>query len=144
MQKKDKISLIENFKINGDGFHPFMISDGWQVAQLNYMKEQHINNINKVDVHYQTDEVFVLLEGKAVLIAVVFEGDSPIFEIELMKKNETYNIPKNMWHNIAMEKGSKVLIVEKANTHLADYEFKYLSESVLAEMKSKVEQILNT
>ena len=144
MQKKDKISLIENFKINEDGFHPFMISDGWQVAQLNYMEEQHISNINKVDVHYQTDEVFVLLEGKAVLIAVVFEGDSPIFQIELMKKNETYNIPKNRWHNIAMEEGSKVLIVEKSNTHLGDYEFKYLSESILAEMKSKVEQILNT
>ena len=144
MQKNDKTSLIENFKVNEDGFHPFMISDGWQVAQLNYMEEQHINNIKKVDVHYQTDEVFVLLEGKAVLIAVVFDGDNPIFEMELMKRNITYNIPKNRWHNIAMEEGSKVLIVEKSNTHLGDYEFKYLSEKIRTEMKSKVEQILNT
>ena len=138
------MSLIENYKNNKNGFHPFMISDGWQVAQLNYMEEQHIDNINKVDVHFETDEVFVLLEGKAVLIAVVFDGDKPIFEIELMKKNSTYNIPKNRWHNIAMEEGSKVLIVEKSNTHLGDFEYKYLSESILAELKAKVKQILST
>lgn len=138
------MSLIECFKVNRNGFHPFMISDGWQVAQLNYSEEQHINNINKVDVHYQTDEVFILLEGKAVLIAVVFDGDNPIFEIELMKKNTTYNIPKNRWHNIAMEKGSKVLIVEKSNTHLADFEYKHLSANSLSELKTKVEQIMNS
>ena len=144
MQTKNKTSLIESYQVNENGFHPFMISDGWQVAQLNYTEEQHINNIKKVDVHLQTDEVFVLLEGNAVLIAVVFDNNDPVFELELMKKNTTYNIPKNRWHNIAMEKGSKVIIVEKSNTHLGDFKFKHLSGKSLAELKMKVEQILNS
>ena len=138
------MSLIESFKVNGNGFHPFMISDGWQVAQLNYSEEQHINNINKVDVHYQTDEVFILLEGKAVLIAAIFDADNPIFEIELMKKNTTYNIPKNRWHNIAMEKGSKVLLVEKSNTHISDFEHLLLSKKKQEELKSRVKTLFDS
>ena len=92
----------------------------------------------------ELDKVAILEVTGAVRGETVKNQIGTFFEMELMKRNITYNIPKNRWHNIAMEEGCKVLIVEKSNTHLGDYEFKYLSESILAEMKSKVEQILNT
>lgn len=134
--------MIESYKIKENGYHPFLISDGWQVAQLNFLEEQHINNINKIDAHHQTDEVFVLLKGKAVLILASIKDGEPIFEVELMKPRITYNIKKNEWHNIAMEKGSKVLIVEKSNTHLNDFSYMDLSPNKIAELKTMVKEVL--
>lgn len=76
-----------------------------------------------------------------VLIAATFNDGIPIFELELMKQNITYNIPKNMWHNIAMDEGSKVLLVEKSNTHLSDFDYFNLDEGQRLELKYKVEQL---
>jgi len=136
------MKLIETYKIEEEGYHPFLIREGWQVAQLNYLDELHIKNIKKIEIHFQTDEVFLLLKGKAVLILAEFLEDEPIFELELMKSNVIYNVPKNTWHTIAMEEGSEVLIVEKSNTHLGDFEYKYLSTNKLNELVTSVEQIL--
>ena len=134
--------MIESFKIKENGYHPFLIRGGWQVAQLNFLEEQHIKNINKIDMHQQTDEVFVLLKGKAVLILAELEDDKPIFEVLLMEPTVTYNIPKNRWHNIAMEEGSEVLIVENSNTHLNDVIYKDLNQSKINELRQLVEEVL--
>ncbi len=136
--------MIETYKIEGDGYHPFLIRDGWQVAQLNYQEEQHINNIKKLDVHLQTDEVFVLTKGVSVLIAAKIEEGEPVFELELMEQHKVYNIPQDMWHNIAMEKGSEVIIIEKSNTHISDFEFFELSKEKQIELKKKVEVLMNS
>ena len=136
--------MIETYKIEGDGYHPFLIRDGWQVAQLNYQEEQHINNIKKLDVHLKTDEVFVLTKGVSVLIAAKIEEGEPVFELELMKQHKVYNIPQDMWHNIAMEKGSEVIIIEKSNTHISDFEFFELSKEKQIELKEKVEVLMNS
>ncbi|MEO1009926.1 MAG: hypothetical protein AAFX53_01390 [Bacteroidota bacterium] len=134
---------IEQFRINDPGYHPFLIRDHWQVAQLNYMEEQDMDNIHKLDVHHYTDEVFVLLKGKVVLIGAHIQNGDPVFTVELMRPNITYNIPKGTWHNIAMTQGSEVLIVEKANTHIADFEFLFLSSERQNELRTKVKQQLN-
>ncbi|MBT8300179.1 MAG: hypothetical protein KJO63_02495 [Maribacter sp.] len=140
------MKLIEQYQISDNGYHPFLIRDGWQVAQLNYMPEQEIGNIEKLDIHHLTDEVFILLNGKAVLIGATINGDDVKFEVEVMKPNITYNVPVNTWHNIAMGMGSEVIIVEKSNTHEGDFEFFQLSEENKKEMeilvKKAVEEIL--
>ncbi len=132
--------MIESYKIKENGYHPFLIREGWQVAQLNYMQEQHIDNIKKLDVHHLTDEVFILLNGKAALISAQIDGDKVKFEVELMKPNITYNIPVDTWHNIAMEEGCEVLIVEKSNTHLGDFEFYPLDKERKQEMDALVKK----
>ena len=142
MIKNNKNNLIETYEFTEKGFHPLIIKDDWQVAKLNYLEDQNIRNIKKIDVHYKTDEVFLLLKGKAVLIAVVFENEIPVFETELMEQNKIYNIPKNMWHNIAMEEGSEVLLVEKSNTHLSDFDYYKLDSKHIITLRDQVEQLL--
>lgn len=133
-----KMKLIEQYQISDNGYHPFLIRDGWQVAQLNYMPEQEIGNIEKLDIHHLTDEVFILLKGKAVLIGAEIKGNEVNFEVELLKPNITYNIPVGTWHNIAMSKDCEIIIVEKANTHEGDFEFFPLSEEQKKEMETLV------
>tara|TARA_B100001057_G_scaffold247291_1_gene247664 strand:+ start:4394 stop:4837 length:444 start_codon:yes stop_codon:yes gene_type:complete len=142
MIKKNKNNLIETYELREKGFHPLLIRDNWQVAKLNYLEDQNIRNIKKLDIHFNTDEVFVLLKGKAVIIAAVFENGIPVFEMELMEQNLIYNIPKNRWHNIAMEEGSEVLLVEKSNTHLSDFDHFNLDSKHITILRDKVEELL--
>ena len=135
------MSLIETYAITKEGYHPFLIQEGWQVAQLNYIEDQHISNIDKIEVHRQTDEVFVLLKGKSLLISVEIINGEPTFKADLMKPYITYIIPQNVWHNIAMEKGSEVLIIEKSNTHLKDVEYLHLTEKQIVNLRVLIEKI---
>ncbi|MBD1260085.1 hypothetical protein HZY62_05775 [Maribacter polysiphoniae] len=137
------MKLIEQYHIGDKGYHPFLIRDGWQVAQLNYMPEQEIGNIKKLDIHHLTDEVFILLKGKAVLITAKIEGDEIEYDVELMQPNITYNIPVETWHNIAMDVDCEVIIVEKSNTHEGDFDFFDLSIEKRMEMKELVENAFN-
>ena len=132
--------MFEKYIIKDEGYHPFLIREGWQVAQLNYSEEQHIDNIKKIDIHFETDEVFVLFSGEAVLITAEVENDTPLFSTDLMATGTIYNVPKNVWHNIAMKEGSEVLIIEKSNTHLGDYEFYHLNEEQATDLKKNVIQ----
>ena len=136
--------MVESFTIKENGYHPFLIRDGWQLAQLNYTDEQHIDQIKKLDVHLKTDELFVPIAGHAILITANIDNTEPDFEIEYLQPNKMYNIPKNVWHNIAMEPGSKVLIAEKANTHISDFEFFQLSPQKQEELRNKVNQLFHS
>lgn len=113
--------LIETYHHDQEGYNPFFIKDHWQVAQLNYTPDQGFNAIRKMDMHLETDEVFVLLTGNAVLIAGSEIKDGMQFEVIKMQPGITYNIPVNVWHNIAMDTNASVIIIEKSNTHLGDY-----------------------
>ncbi len=137
------MKLIEQYQISENGYHPFLIRDGWQVAQLNYTPEQEIGNIEKLDIHHLTDEVFILLKGNAVLIGAEINGNDVNFKVELMLPHITYNIPVNTWHNIAMSKDCEIIIVEKSNTHTGDFEFFQLSEEKKQEMEALVRGAFN-
>ena len=135
------MSLIETYSTTKEGYHPFLIRESWQVAQLNYIEDQHIKNIDKIEVHHNTDEVFVLLKGKSILITVDLINEEPMFKADVMKPYFTYNIPQNVWHNIAMEKGSEVLIIEKSNTHLNDVEYLNLTDKQISKLKEVINKI---
>ncbi|MCG8310107.1 MAG: hypothetical protein MI975_22105 [Cytophagales bacterium] len=137
------MSLIEKYSNKRKGYHPILISEGWQVAQLNYIEEQDIANIEKIDLHRHTDEVFWLQTGNVALITAEMESGKPIFHVELMLPEIVYNIPKNVWHNIAMTPGSAVVIMEKSNTHLNDFEFYGLNDRESQEMKGIVLNVFN-
>lgn len=134
--------LIEEYTHEADGYRPFLIRDNWQVAQLNYENNQGFGDIEKIDIHFQTDEVFILLEGQVVLIVAEKEGDRLSLRTVKMEKGVTYNIPKNTWHNIAMSQDAKVIIVEDANTHLGDYEFYYMGSEQKSELYRKIHACL--
>lgn len=67
-----------------------------------------------------TDETFTLLKGRAVLIT--YDKESDTGELTSMKSGYTYNVPRMMWHNIAMEEGSSVIITENRDAHIKGLE----------------------
>jgi len=139
--KYKKMVAIEKYEIKKEGYHPFLIREGWQVAQLNADDNQKIENIKRLDVHNHTDEVFILKKGKAVLITATIENNEPQFILDLMNPELTYNVPVKTWHNIAMLEGSEVIIIEKDCTHLSDFEFFDLTDEKKNELVERVTEL---
>lgn len=134
--------MIETYSDVSQGYHPFLIRENFQVAQLNYLPKHGLDDIDQIEVHKQTDEVFILFEGRAVLIAANIEGESFSYEMISMKKGVTYNIPAGIWHNIAMDKDAQMIIVENANTHLHDCTFIDLSKTQQADLSLLIKNVL--
>lgn len=122
------MELIETYDHEGQGYNPFLVRDGLQVAFLNYAEEESLEAIRKLDVHHMTDEAFFLVKGEVLLICADIENGISGYDIRKMEYGTVYNVPANVWHKVAMKPGSSVLIVEKSGTHERDFEFYDMSE----------------
>ena len=135
------MNLIEKYQFEGEGYNPVLISREWQVAFLNYHVNESLESIVKLDIHHETDEVFILLEGHCTLIAAEINKGKITYDLKDMKPGIFYNIPCNTWHKIAMQPGCKVCIVEKSNTHVSDFEFYDLSKEEIADLRTQVNHL---
>jgi hypothetical protein len=133
--------LIEEYRHTKEGYNPYLIGPKWQVAQLNYEPNLAPDSINKIDVHYHTDETFLLMAGRAVLITAEIIENNVKFEAINMKPRVLYNIPKGCWHNIALSTDAEISITEDANTHLSDFEFHFLSVVEQQELRKLIESV---
>ena len=52
--------MIETYYHDKEGYNPFLIREGWQVAQLNHVAKHGLADIDQIEVHRATDEVFIL------------------------------------------------------------------------------------
>lgn len=136
------MKLIEEYTYNKEGYNPSLISEGWQVAFLNYTATESLDSIDKLDIHLKTDEAFILLSGQAALIAAKITERDITYDIVDMKQYVIYNIPVNTWHKIAMYPGSKVCIIEKHLTHLSDFKFYHLSTEQKEVLKKEVNRCI--
>jgi hypothetical protein len=135
--------LIETYTYDGEGYDPYLIQDNWQVAKLNYMPGQGLSDITKIDKHVQTDEVFILVKGLAVLIAAGQNEKGYTFHSQKMQPGITYNIKADTWHNIAMDADAEVIIVEKNNTHINDCIYVPLKKNEKIDLYDNIQATLN-
>lgn len=134
--------MIEQFTCSEAGYSPLLIRKGWQVALLTYVEGQGLFEIKKMDVHFQTDEAFLLLQGTAVLIVTDDPTRMEQYRYIKMHEGNIYNIPVNNWHNIAMCRDAKVAIIEKDYTHLGDYKYHYLNETEIEQLNATIQSVL--
>ena len=113
-----KSDLIEIKEYKDSGYKPVIDYGEWRVAVLNYCDELLPENIDKMQKHNQTDEVFVLLKGKCMLFMA--EGDQEIEEIyaQEMEPFKMYNIKRSVWHTHTLSEEAMVLIIENRDTGL--------------------------
>jgi mannose-6-phosphate isomerase-like protein (cupin superfamily) len=133
--------LIEEYSYTEKGYKPCLITERWQAALLNYAEAQGFENIDKIEKHTQTDEIFVLLEGTATLIAAEKEDNNIRFKVKSLETGIIYNIPPDVWHNIAMDKDARIVIFENANTHLNDCTYHPLNEQQQKELYDILKQL---
>lgn len=111
----------EVYDYTDEGYKALVYYGGWRVAIINYADRFDEANFEKLERHLETDEVFILIDGRATLVA----GEE--CEKIPMEKGKIYNIKKAGWHHIFVDKAypeTKVIVVENADTTKANTEYK--------------------
>lgn len=107
---------VEIKEYTGEGYKPVIDFESWRVAILNYIDELERPNIDNMQKHMESDEVFVLLKGECTLF-IGGNGDA-VGEIEPLPLEpfKMFNVKKGTWHTHTLEKDTMVLIVENRDT----------------------------
>jgi len=112
---------LEMFEYSAQGYLPLVYSAGWMVALLNYEPGMDFKNASEIERHKQTDEVFILLKGKAVF-CLATDGHS--LEVIELLPGRIYNVLKGTWHTLLATKDAAFAIVENRDTDKFDTEIR--------------------
>lgn len=108
----------------------------WTLASLNWAPRFEEKNIVDLERHNLTDEVFVLLQGKATLL---MGEKAERVEMEPLKY---YNVRAGIWHNIFVSKDARVLVAENANTSKDNTEYLDLATGKVFRKLPEFEEVL--
>ena len=128
----DEFVQIESYA--GEGYRPLVDYGEWRVAILRFIGSLLPENIDFIECHRETDEVFVLLEGACILLIGVPEGESYRIEPLEMAPLKLYNIRKGVYHSHILSRNATVLIIENRDTGAANSHRISLSESQRAQV----------
>ena len=127
--------MLETYEWSGEGFEPLVFTENWQAALLNWEPLFDRKNLDEIERHNHTDEVFVLLRGQAVLFTRPEGGALQAVE---MAAGKIYKVPAGIWHNIVATRDVSFLIVENRDTHLHDTEVRPISTDELAQLDAQL------
>jgi len=121
--------LLEVRNHDAEGYKPVIDFETWRVAILNYSESLCSEHITSMQRHNETDEVFVLLNGRCILF--LGQGDDTVTRVfaEDMKPATVYNVKRGAWHTHTLSADAMVLIVENRDTTYDNSPFCRLTES---------------
>ncbi len=116
-------NLLEIREFTGIGYQPLIDFGAWRVAILRYIDELIPARIERLERHNETDEVFVLLEGQAVLF--LGEGVEQVEKLnsQVMKPKKLYNVKHAVWHCVVLSRDASILLVENRDTTRANSDY---------------------
>ena len=118
------MEFLEIAEHNGAGYKPLVSYEGWRVAVIKYAERFDEENFSRLERHRLTDEVFILTAGNARLV-IGGNGDelTPLQFVD-MEKGKLYNVKRNVWHHILVNRSAEVIVVENDNTGRDNTEYK--------------------
>ena len=109
-------SLLEVREHSGDGYRPLVDYGAWRVALLRFAEDMLPRHIATFQRHDDTDEVFVLLQGRCILYLGEGKESIGMLYAEDMLPLKVYNVKRGVWHNHTLSRDAVVLIVENKDT----------------------------
>lgn len=109
-------SLLEVRSFEGSGYQPLVDFGAWRVAILRYLDDIQPDCINRMERHTETDEVFVLLRGRGVLLIGGNGAQVGAIHPQVMESGKIYNVKRSAWHTILLSRDASVLLVENRDT----------------------------
>ena len=108
--------LLEIKEYTGEGYQPLVDYSSWRVAILNYSPDLLPERLTRMQRHNETDEVFVLLQGRCLLF--VGSGEAKVITLHSvdLKPGKVYNVKQGVWHTHTLSADAKVLVVENRDT----------------------------
>jgi len=121
---------------SGEGYLRLVNNAKWTLASLNWAPRFDERNFVELERHNLTDETFVLLQGKAVLVI----GEKA--ERVEMQPLKYYNIRAGVWHHIIVSRDARVLVTENSNTSKDNTDYITLATGVIFKKLPEFEEVL--
>ena len=123
---------IQQYEFNGEGMTRVFENEKWMVGIKNWKPANDIANLNCLERHNETDELFILLAGSCVLLYANEVNGQLVIEAESMQPMKVYNIPATLWHNTVTTKDTKLILVEDSSTGMANSNILDLTDAQIA------------
>ncbi|MBP2630002.1 MAG: hypothetical protein H6Q70_630 [Firmicutes bacterium] len=135
-----KIAKI--FEYDGEGIECVFKNEGWLLCIKNWKPNNDIRYIKALETHYESDEEFVLMQGRAVLLSASRNENG--FDIDLIKMepNKIYHIPKNTWFNTITQSDTKMMYIQAADTTAENSKYIDMTEDELVMVRKKAAELL--
>lgn len=120
-------NLLEIHEYKGIGYRPLIDFGTWRVAMLRFIDELIPDRIERVERHNETDEVFVLLAGQALLF--IGQGPATLETLQalVMQPLKQYNVKRSAWHVAVLSRDASILLVENRDTSTTNTDYTPLS-----------------
>ncbi len=128
---------------NDPGFKHVFESKEWAVAIKNYQPLNDLQNLGPFKRHLLSDEVFILLEGKCVLLYDDSANQAGTAMVcEALAKGKVYCVGKGVWHATAVSRDVKLIIVEDRNTSKENTEALQISQQQIGDLTQRIQPML--
>jgi hypothetical protein len=108
---------IMSWEYGAEGLKRVYENSKWMVGIKNWKPANDVANIDCLERHNETDELFILLAGSCVLLSAdEKEGGGLALSATKMEPRKVYNIPRTLWHNTVTSKDVKLILVEDSST----------------------------
>ncbi len=104
--------MLISKKAQGEGFNIITKNSHFKCAFIKLSRQYSFGSVVEMKRHNETDEIFVLLCGSAVMLT--FENNG--FKETILEKESAYNVTKGTYHYLALSDDAIVFVTEKADT----------------------------
>ena len=123
---------ILKYAFEGEGLTRVFENEKWMVGIKNWKPMNDIANINNLERHNETDELFILLNGQCTLLFANETADGLDIQAVEMEPMKVYNIPRTLWHNTVTRKDTKLALIEDSSTGSANSDVVALTPAQIA------------
>ena len=129
---------ILKYSFEGEGLTRVFENEKWMVGIKNWKPMNDISNINNLERHNETDELFILLQGRCTLLFANETADGLDIQAVEMEPLKVYNIPRTLWHNTVTRHDTKLALIEDSSTGSANSDVINLTEAQIARVHELV------
>ncbi len=124
---------INIYKYCGEGLEKSYVNTDWLIGIKNYKPASSSAQMDCLERHLLTDELFIpLTEGNRIVIS---DGEGQCLQSQSMLVGRIYCVPKGVWHNVLMPENGKLALVERPETSMENSETFFLSESQKTQLR---------
>src|SRR5512140_449154 len=135
--------LLDVCTYEGDGYQALVDYGHWRVAILRFEEGLLPEKQTSMERHLQTDEIFVLTQGRGLLILGGNGSAVSTLESQEMEIGTVYNVRQNAWHTVWLSRDASVVLVENRDTSEHNSEVKTLSDGqrrIVYELSKRAER----
>ena len=133
----------EIFENNAEGIKQVYRNNEWSVSIKNWKPDNDIAGVEKLEIHYTTDEQFVLVGGKALLITAD-EKDGAFYNIELtpMEIGKVAHVGMGQWFYSITQKDSKIVYIQRSDCSMENSEIHYMTPEQVRAVQAEAARLL--